>query len=64
MRPLDTELTRTEGVRPDTDGVVRPVCIDATEGDRWPYVDGGDNRVKGTKTPQLDGQMKYCFLNH
>jgi hypothetical protein len=66
VRPLDNDdTTRLEGVtRPDEDGVERPRRVD-TEGGRGRGAEitvGADKRVDGTKTPQLGGHEKYCFL--
>lgn len=52
-------------IRPDMEGVVRPPREEATDEGRLtapgPTV-GADSFVVATKTPQLGGHEKYCFL--
>ena len=66
LRPLPND-ERAEGViLPDAEkeGVIRPLRVDATDEGRdmeIPTV-GADSFVVATKTPQLGGQVKYCFL--
>lgn len=55
----------------EVEGVIRPLC----DASRRPLTDGGlwtapgptvgaESLVVATKTPQLGGQEKYCFLGH
>ena len=64
-RPLlDDPPAATEG-RPVMEGVWRPLREEAADDGRWTdqrFTVGIDNLAVDTKTPQLGGHTKYCFL--
>jgi hypothetical protein len=63
--PLASDVEAEGVTRPEMDGVIRPPREEATEDGRrtapGPTV-GGESFVVATKTPQLAGHEKYCFL--
>ena len=65
--PLPTE-GRWDGVilpEAEKEGVIRPLRMDATEDGREEIETvAAESFVEATKTPQLGGHMKYCFLEN
>lgn len=61
-RPLLRDMDAEGVIRPEKEGVIRPLRDEATDdGLKVRATVGGDNLVKATKTPQLLGHVKYRF---